>query len=243
MFRLKHLVLLPLLSSFVVQQKCDLAQLAKATPEQVQQTTIQGVQPYFPNAVVKAVPEQHLLLALTCTKNIGHEMVLEIAQKLPLVKDVQKLKMLRQVGGVLGFQTYSRFAIGFEHEVVVLEVDRNLEPGLLNIPNQQAYEQEYSSLCGFSDATPAATADASYIWVGVFKVTGRKGNQPVSFTTSDTLGIYTEADFENFRAEELSSRKTIARGFLQSHGVEVESLELVRIVKSPLSESLTAQLR
>jgi hypothetical protein len=156
--RVKFALVLPLITSFLIQQKCNMAQMAGATPQQIQQKAQEGLRPYFPNAVVQVIPQQQGIVAMTCTKNIGHEMIVQIAQKMPEIPDVQKLKMLRQWGGLIGAGTYRRFIIGFEHEAISLEVDRNLQPFLLRLPNQQAYEQEYNQACGFSEAATSQTA-------------------------------------------------------------------------------------
>ena len=154
----KLALLLPLVASFLMQQKCNLAQMAHATPEQVQEKAQEGLRPYFPDAVVQVVPQQQTIVALTCTKNIGHEMIVQIAQKMPQVPDVQQLKTLREWGGLIGARTYRRFVIGFEHEAISLEVDRNLQPYLLRLPDQRAYEQGYNQACGFSEAATSQTA-------------------------------------------------------------------------------------
>ena len=154
----KFALLLPMMAAFVTQQNCNLAQMAHATPEQVQQQAQDGLKPYFPSAVVQVVPQKQTLIALTCTKNIGHEMIAQIAQKMPEVPDVQKLKTLREFGFLIGAHSYRMFVIGFEHEAIALEVDRNLQPVLLKLPNQQAYELEYNQACGFAAGAAAQTA-------------------------------------------------------------------------------------
>lgn len=146
----RFVLLFPLIASFAVQQKCDLAHMAHATPQQIQETVKQGLFPYFPNAVVQVYPKEQILIAYTCTRNVGNELVVQIAQKMPEVPDMQKLKTLRELGPLLGISSYRRFVLGFEHEAISIEVDQNLQPVMLRLPNQQAYEQEYNRTCGFS---------------------------------------------------------------------------------------------
>src|SRR5208282_2250164 len=123
----------------LVQQQCD---LSKMTADQIQAKTTEGIRPYFPQAVVIVAPKAQAIIALTCSKNIGHEMVLQIARQMPQQPQVQQLRLLR-------FLSYKRLVLEFDHEAISLEVDRNLQPFMMGIPNQAKYEQDYSRTCGF----------------------------------------------------------------------------------------------
>jgi hypothetical protein len=166
MLGLKCVLLIPLAASLLVQQKCDLAQMANATPEQVQKSAQDGLRPYFPNVVIQVIPQKQLLVAVTCTKNIGHEMIVQIAQKMPQDPNVQQLKTLREFGGLIGAKTYRTFIIGFEHEAISLQVDQNLQPGLLKLTNQQLYERQYNQACGFPDTPIADNSSDSRVVLG-----------------------------------------------------------------------------
>ena len=71
-----------------------------------------------------------------------------------------------------------------------------------------------------------------------FEITGEWADGlKKTFVSKDTLGVYTESDFDSVREEELKHREQIIRWFLEQQEIKLISIQLKSIEKQKLDPS------
>jgi hypothetical protein len=211
--------------TFAFQQQCNLLEIMTNRPEFARSRAEQALKPYFPHA--RAVVNGNMLLGITCA-DLGPAAIRE----LPTTLDKnQKVKQLKQFGGLIRIKT---FTLGFPDRILQLDLATK-EYQVLPATNIFGYKNTYAATCNSSsydeaivDLSTAATT--SLIHIGTFRatVTTAKGNPQVQ-TVSDTLGIYTAADFENAKSAEIATRREIIGQSFARRGLELNDLELIAI--------------
>ena len=98
------------------------------------------------------------------------------------------------------------------------------------------YRNLYVQYCG-SPQTASGPPGAGYIWVGVFEVNAEwSDGLRRSFVSKDTLGVYTEQDFDTARPEEIKNREALIRWFLEKQDIKPISIQLKSIEKIRLDD-------
>ncbi len=203
---------------------CDIS----GGPEVISGRFQAALRPYFPNARAKAVPDQGVIIGLTCVQGAGPKLVAEAADYVIHNKDVSRLRTLRKWGPLLGSPSYHRVQLGFDRAILALNVDTwKIEYP----PLTDTYISSYRRDCGLQDpqAEPAEAAEPSpYLWVGHFtaKLTNpAKGNSILPLI--EPLGIYrSESEFESHRTAELNARLPLIRSQLAEQKVDATEISL-----------------
>lgn len=139
---MRVLVIPAILGLFMFQQDCDLAGKAGARPEQVQQSVVQGIRPYFPHAQARVLPDKRMIVAISCAQNIGQPVIEDVAAFLRTSPQVGQLRQLRIWGGVLGAPSYRFLRLGFEQAIVELDVDNG---GIRILETDESYRSSYTA--------------------------------------------------------------------------------------------------
>ncbi|MFL6311631.1 MAG: hypothetical protein ACJ71W_05955 [Terriglobales bacterium] len=138
MFRALALLCLCVTCLFFVG--CDIT----GGPDAVAQQFQEELTPYFPNAEVKADPDKHVIMALSCLTGTGPLLAGKVGDVLQNDPQMAKLKKLRSLGPILGSPTYKYVLLGFDTSVVRFDVDEwSVET--LEIPN--GYDGFYRKEC------------------------------------------------------------------------------------------------
>lgn len=203
---------------------CDIS----GGPEVISGRFQAALRPYFPNARAKAVPEQGVIVGLTCVQGAGPKLVAEAADYVIHNKDVARLRTLRKWGPLLGSPSYHHVQLGFDHAILALNVDTwKIEYP----PLTDSYISSYRHDCGLQDpqAEPAQAEEAGpYLWVGHFTAklaTPIKGETILPLI--EPLGIYSsDGEFEAHRTAELNARLPLIRSQLAEQRVDATEISL-----------------
>ncbi|HET6933980.1 MAG TPA: hypothetical protein VFI72_04020 [Candidatus Angelobacter sp.] len=203
---------------------CDIS----GGPEVISGRFQAALRPYFPNARAKAVPDQGVIIGLTCVQGAGPKLVAEAADYVIHNKDVSRLRTLRKWGPLLGSPSYHHVQLGFDRAILALNVDTwKIEYP----PLTDTYISSYRRDCGLQDpqAEPAEAAEAGpYLWVGHFTAKlGKAVNGKATLPLIQSLGIYSsDGEFESHRTAELNARLPLIRSQLAEQKVDATEISL-----------------
>jgi hypothetical protein len=229
----------PLLALFVYQQSCDLASMAGARPEQVEQKVTKGIRPYFPNAQARVFPQRRTIVAISCAQNIGEPVVAQVAEYLRNSEQIAQLRHLRKWGSVIGAPSYKFLRLGFEHSLVELDVDTG---AIRTLNTDEQYTSSYRQNCSTAPTAVVNNPLRTYSYIGVFEVRITDGGQTRTIRVLDSLGVYSPSDFESQRGFEVNARESLMRSQFREQHVTVLDVSLHHVEKLELPESLTSQL-
>ena len=228
-------------------QSCDLNQMAQMSPEQIKLQTEGELRTYFPRARVWVSETERAVIGLTCVANLGRSVIEQMVPLIDRSDGVKKLKETRKkyasfedLASLLNAKliTYRYFMLGFDDFLIRLDADSN-QYGIIQTEQITGYDTQYAAECGVgppSDIDPApmreSQAQQVFIWIGVFEVTAQGSDgETRTFQATDTLGLYTEEDFELVRSEEVNHREQLMRWFMEEKQLKVSSVLLVGVKK------------
>jgi hypothetical protein len=201
-------------------------------PDQIKKEGETELRKYFPRAVVLVSAEREAIIGFTCTTNLGDSTVSELTGVVDRSPGVQRLKQALQRGEL---QEYRLFGLGFEKNIIRIDPDRE-RSDVIGIDQVDDYINLYVQYCGSPQSAPAPP-EAGYIWVGVFEVNAEWADGfKRSFVSKDTLGVYTEQDFDTARPEEIKNREALIRWFLEKQDIKPMSIQLKSIEKIRLDD-------
>lgn len=201
--------------SLILLQGCELT-----TPDQIHDQTVAALRPYFTNVQVTVDPQNSIIVGYTCTNDIGPKMVEAIGEQVMNLKDLRQLRSLRTWGTFVHSTTYKYFAIGFEKQVIRLNIDTwttdIVEPG-------PTYEAGYQAACG-------TLVSPGYVYIGIFEVAYYTADGSIAKTNvEDTLGFYTPEDFEKWKGQELLYRTNLISDELKAQGYKLLGITLTKV--------------
>jgi hypothetical protein len=222
------LAVLPLLLLLV---NCELV-----SPDQVQGKFESALRQYFVNAKVIVYPADHAIIGLTCMQDAGPKLITTVREQFVNLPDLQNLKYLRTLGPLLGSSNYKFVALGFSREIVRLDIDSWT---IQQYSGGNEYAAEYKQVCGIGDS-----AAESQAYFGLFRVTLRTPYKGFTEITSwDSLGVWdNDQDFSAAKDREVQGRTRLILEELESRGMVVKSVDLVRIDHSPFPSRLTSEV-
>jgi hypothetical protein len=181
-------------------------------------------------------PQREAIIGFTCTTNLGESAISSLEPFIDQSPAVQQLKQALQATNV--GETYRLLALGFDQYLIRLDPPFGRST-IVPIDQVENYRNLYAQYCG-SPQTAAGPQrrGAGYIWVGVFEIAAEWADGlKRTFVSKDTLGIYTEVDFDAVREEEIKHREEIIRWFLASQDIKLLSIRLQSIEKMNLDQS------
>jgi hypothetical protein len=219
----------PLLAVAMYQQSCDLAGMAGAHPDQIEQKVVQGIRPYFPNAQARVFPEQRTIVAISCAQNIGEPVITQVADYLRNSPQVAKLRQLRKWGFVIGAPSYKNLRLEFEKSVLELDVDTG---AIRTIGTDEQYSASYRADCSTDLNNDSRHSTSSrYTYIGVFDVQASDGRHTRTLRVLDSLGVYTPSEFDSHLDEEVSARRSIMLTHFRERNLNVLGVTLRHVEK------------
>ena len=201
-------------------------------PDQIKKDGETELHKYFPRAVVMVSAEREAIIGFTCAANLGGATIDELTALVDRNPAVQQLQRALQRGDL---QEYQLFALGFDNNLIRIDKERERSE-VVGVDQVADYKNLYVQYCG-SPQTKPGPPEAGYIWVGVFEVTGEWSDGfKRSFVSKDTLGVYTEQDFDTARPQEIKNREELIRWFLTEQEIKVISIQLKSIEKIRLDD-------
>jgi hypothetical protein len=220
---------LPLLAVAMYQQSCDLASMAGAHPDQIEQKVVQAMRPYFPNVQVHVLPEQRTIFAITCAQSIGEPVISQIAEHLERSPQIGKLRQLENWGFVVGAPSYKFLKLGFEDSVVELNVDTG---AIQTVATDDQYIASYRRDCSTDVSNDSRRRGSGrYTYIGVFDVQAWDGKKTQTFSVLDSLGVYSPSEFESHLGEEVGARKSIMLAHFRKQKLNVSGVTLRQVEK------------
>lgn len=228
--------------TLALQQQCSMVEVATKGSEGIRAKAEQGLKPYFPRA--HTVVSGNMLLGFTCA-DLGDKAIAQLPASLDTVDDVRLLKgdggLKNTLGGVVVSLTGIRtFALGFPSQILQLDLSTK-QYRMVPANTVSGYIARYSDTCNApsqeqaSGATVAPVNNAALVYVGTFRATVTQADGTSRMQTiTDSLGVYTPADFERNRAVEVAAREPIIREELARSGLTLSNLELIAVKTTPI---------
>jgi hypothetical protein len=201
-------------------------------PDQIKKGVETELHKYCPRAVVMVSVEREAIIGFTCAANLGDATINELAALVDRTPGVQQLKQSLQRGEL---QEYRLFALGFDRNLIRVDPAKDRSE-IVGVDLVNDYKNLYIQYCG-SPQTAPGPPEAGYIWVGVFEINAEWSDGfKRRFVSKDTLGVYTEQDFDMARPEEIKHREELIRWFLEKQEIKPISIELKSIEKIHLDD-------
>ena len=156
-----------------------------------------------------------------------------IAELQPIVDRSPLVQQLKQAIQSSNIGTYREFVLGFDQYVIRLERDSGRSE-FLPADRIEGYRNLYAQHCGSQQRANNPQA-LGYVWVGTFEINAEWADGlKKTFVSKDTLGIYSEADFDVVREEEIKHRQEVIRWFLEQQEIKLLSIQLKSVEKMDL---------
>jgi hypothetical protein len=120
-----------------------LAQQPHSSPEQLKGFVEGLLQPYFPNAKGVILPDQHVIVGVTCTRGISAQSLNKLRDFMASDQEIgDKLALLDSAQS----SGYKVFTLGFEEAFIGYNLQTH---GLEIVPRSDDTRLQYRQTCGF----------------------------------------------------------------------------------------------